>query len=75
MSAVIVRDMFVDSVSTNQVQLRRVPGRTAMPTANPAACIHQITITTGLDAAANADTAIFAAICSKMWRVTLEPIS
>jgi hypothetical protein len=69
----IERVMFLDSVSTNQVQLRRQPGVTALPEAHPGVCLHQLTITTGVDAATNADTTVFHT-CSR-WRVSLEKIS
>lgn len=67
----IERIMFIDSISTNQVQFRRVPGLTSIPDAHPSINVHQLTLTTGFNSAVNADTGIFAANCQR-WRVILE---
>lgn len=60
------RLFFVDSVSTNQVQLRRVPGQPNLPDSMAGIELHQITITTGGDSAANADTAFWQTNCQFM---------
>ena len=67
----IERTFFVDSVSTNFVQLRRTPGLTSMPDADPGLALHQVNITTGVNAAASADTAFWQTGCIA-YRVIVE---
>ncbi len=59
------REFFVDSVSSTQVQLARVPGRTNSPDADAGLSLHRITIITGNAAAANASTAFWQANCQR----------
>jgi hypothetical protein len=62
----IRRKFFADSVSTTAVQLRRLPGAGGepLPSSDPGSALHQVNITTGNDAAANADTAFWVANCT-----------
>ena len=70
----IERVFFVDSISTNQVQLRRVAGLTFTPDAHPGQSMHQITVTTGAGAVANADTGFWQANCTR-YKVTISRMS
>jgi hypothetical protein len=61
----IRRIMFATSVSSATVQLSRAPGLTPQPDSDPGTALHQVTITTGNNASATANTAYWQANCAK----------
>ena len=70
----IERIFFVDSISGNQVQLRRVPGLSFDPEAHPGQAMHQITVTTGASAVATADSGFWQGNCLR-YKVTIQRMS
>ena len=72
--AEIERIFFVDSISTNQVQLRRVAGLSHTPEAHPGQAMHQITVTTRASAVATADAGFWQANCVR-YKVTIQRMS
>ena len=69
----IKREMFIDSVATNQVQFRRHPNLGSRPDSDPGLGLHQVTLTTGNAAAANANTTFFLADCS-LYEITIKKV-